>query len=477
MLMLNTTLKLVAVSIIFGTSSLTAFKLPFQDMGVGQSDEKTAPPPVVKQPKRTPRKAPETAQEREEHAMYQTLDELFAIAEGLCKFTGSKETVDLVQTKIKEREKREKDAEATRKRAEEKSRSHRGSYSGGGGGSRGGYGGGGYGGGYGGGFGGGYSGGASPYRGGGGSYYSPSGGAASFGGRGGSPWSGGGGQAASDAGLDLDDLDKDGKKAAKSEPKKDDKKKDDGKQEKKDDKADGAYNKAVHYLEDANKQLTEVLNEAEKKHTEIDIARYLLDKQTFSNMQEKVKESDKALKELSDEQIKKLEGTNKGKYKAEKDKLNAFYKRLAPHALIAATLIPSDGKFDDTEQRVVRTLLKSSATPELSSYITDSQAQTRASALFNAWKTKADVQFGNQNGVLAKNIANAQALSANPPQPVPNPKGNGVLDTSAGLKTYFSTQISELKKRSFGFEPKEPQAIKDLDQEIQNQQSILNALP
>lgn len=336
--------------------------------------------PSLKKPTARQRKAPKTAQEREEHAMLQTLDELAAIAEGLSKFTQSKETDEAAKTKVKIQENKQKEAEQRLKQQQSRGNAWKpssGSYTP----SRSGYGGGGYGGGY--------SGGRSYGGGGGSSPWSSS--------RSSSPWgssssglssskSGRGG--GSSSGFDYDEADETGKK------KKDKKKKNKGASgavvNEPRGNAEESYTKLVHSFKQGADLLEKALTVVVNKTDTTAAARALLESNQFTQLNKLVAilaDIEKTDSKLQPDEMKKLESKKGNLLKQQQDRLNAGLKKIAHVTLIAATL-HEDEKMMNTllnQQNKAKAFLD---LPEVQSLLTNKEINDRAAHLLSFWDKK-----------------------------------------------------------------------------------------
>lgn len=315
------------------------------------TDQKQVTAPLFPKPLR-PRKALRTAQEREENSILQTLDELIQIAEGLSKFTQSKESQEATDAKKKLAERKEKDAEQRLKR-QQQNRPRLGSSGGGSSYSpRNPYGGG-YGSPYGGGYGG--YGGSSPWSG---------------AGRAHSPWpsSSSSGYAPSRSNqyrnsFGFDDFDDD-EQSSKIKNKTVNKMYG-GAHEPLQREHEMHYTQLVRNTDEAARLLEEALVLTKKSGSANEKTAVLLANKQFESLQGSLpmllESAKKAHINLTQSELEHFESIRQGSYKKAQDRFNNAARTLLPYALLAGTIVQGEEAFTESltdDQQHARSLLK-----------------------------------------------------------------------------------------------------------------------
>ncbi len=399
--------------------------------------------------KKRPRRTAKTPQERREQSILQTFDELIGIAEGLAKFTGSKEAQEAITTKKQTRERLEKDAAQRLKRAQEQrgrsgssSRSSDGGYRGSGGQApgKGGYGG--YGGGW---------------------------GPSSWGGR--TPSSSSSSVSPSkkhDFGFDDDDFGFEDDKKLKT----DDKKKDKGGggttlgETRKEQET--AYTRAVSNAQKAAETVQKAMSGLTGSPEEI--AKDLLERNQFSEISKALEQITDPRTEFKGNEFANFDKANKGQFQQAESRLNSALAQLWPLALHAATLTEREG-FDaaDTDHTGAQTaslnLLKTEVMKKFSNDAKIDQraakmlAETPAAATYGPQKTALETQ----QGVVHRALPGAAA-----------PWGAGkqlAIDAFTARKTQLTNLLAKLPKG------KKPKSLMNQINEANRLIKEANAIP
>lgn len=431
---------------------LRSFQLPLHD--AVQDDE---PPPLNNEPKdiKPPKKQiqkkrilpkeapmPQTLQEQKEQSIIQTMDELSLIAEGLAKFAQSKEAQEIIKAKAQERERKEKEAEQRRR-------------SGGGGKSS-------------------WRPSSSSYtpprqRPGSSNYWSPSSQSSSSWNSGrSSPWtttpSGStpgsfGRNQLTPIDIDTEDEEEDKKtlepsKRESSKTSKNDKPRSGVIKEEPRKESETSYTRAINYTKKAADELKASLESAEKKPSSEEIAKEFLTRNSFSELQKLLDKADDAKNELRDDELKSLESKRNNALKKEQNRLDVLYKKLFPHALVAATF--TEASFNEDEQKAAQKILFSTA---MQKHLNESIINTHGDKLLTTWLQKIDAD------VYKKNKENFDHIKAG--RPAPHPAAGNIKNTKDDLVTYFTARKGELEKIQTKL-PTSPAKISEKIKEIES---------